>query len=129
MCGNLSGLGSVDPFSIVWFSNVKGQAKTKTGIYSLPFRMTCSGNYDTQSGHTSHPKLLQILFSLFLLVFAVKDVDTNEKIADLETKIVELEKQNAGLKNKVSKLMTVLIKYHNILKMLLIAVTKYMYLL
>ena len=28
-------------------------------------------------------------------------MDTNEKIADLETKIVELEKQNAGLKNKV----------------------------
>ena len=53
-------------------------------------------------------------------------MDTKEKIADLETKIVELEKQNAGLKNKVSKLMTVLIKYrYNILKMLLIAVTKY----
>jgi len=48
-------------------------------------------------------------------------VDTKEKIADLETKIVELEKQNAGLKNKVSKLMTVLIKYPNIVKMLLIA--------
>lgn len=58
---------------------------------------------------------------MFLLVFVVKDVDTKEKIADLETKIVELEKQNAGLKNKVSKLMTVLIKYHNIVKMLLIA--------
>jgi len=58
---------------------------------------------------------------LFLLVFVVKDVDTKEKIADLETKIVELEKQNAGLKNKVSKLMTVLIKYPNIVKMLLIA--------
>ena len=55
-------------------------------------------------------------------------MDTKEKIADLETKIVELEKQNAGLKNKVSKLMTVLIKYRNILKVLLIAVTKYMYL-
>ena len=48
-------------------------------------------------------------------------MDTKEKIADLETKIVELEKQNAGLKNKVSKLMTVLIKYPNIVKMLLIA--------
>ncbi|XP_078365018.1 protein fantom-like isoform X2 [Oculina patagonica] len=33
---------------------------------------------------------------------AVRDVDTNEKIADLETKIVELEKQNAGLKNKLT---------------------------
>ena len=28
-------------------------------------------------------------------------MDAKEKIADLETKIVELEKQNAGLKNKV----------------------------
>lgn len=36
-----------------------------------------------------------------VLVSAVKDVDTKEKIADMETKIVELEKQNAGLKNKV----------------------------
>ena len=43
------------------------------------------------------------MYFLIILVFAVKDVDTKEKIADLETKIVELEKQNAGLKNKVNK--------------------------
>ena len=30
-------------------------------------------------------------------------MDAKEKIADLETKIVELEKQNAGLKNKVER--------------------------
>lgn len=35
------------------------------------------------------------------LVSDVRDVDAKEKIADLESKIVELEKQNAGLKNKV----------------------------
>ncbi|KAJ7360419.1 Protein fantom [Desmophyllum pertusum] len=35
-------------------------------------------------------------------ISAVKDVDTKEKIADMETKIVELEKQNAGLKNKLT---------------------------
>lgn len=28
-------------------------------------------------------------------------MDAKEKIADLESKIMELEKQNAGLKNKV----------------------------
>lgn len=44
-----------------------------------------------------------LFFSIFFSVFAVKDVDTKEKIADLESKIVELEKQNAGFKNKVSK--------------------------
>ena len=32
---------------------------------------------------------------------AVNNVDTREKIADLEAKIVDLEKQNVGLKNKV----------------------------
>lgn len=32
---------------------------------------------------------------------AVNNVDTREKMADLEAKIVDLEKQNVGLKNKV----------------------------
>lgn len=55
----------------------------------------------------------------------MKDVDTKEKIADLESNIVELEKQNAGLKNKVSKWLYRLIKYSNIVNMLLlIAVIK-----
>jgi len=49
------------------------------------------------------PLQIKTCFSQFFSVFAVKDVDTKEKIADLESKIVELEKQNAGLKNKVSK--------------------------
>lgn len=38
---------------------------------------------------------------LLSVVSDARDVDSKEKIADLETKIVELEKQNAGLKNKV----------------------------
>ena len=29
-------------------------------------------------------------------------MDAKEKVADLETKIAELEKQNVGLKNKVN---------------------------
>ena len=56
-----------------------------------------TGNYDTIWTTVVIPSFL------IVLVFAVKDVDTKEKIADLETKIVELEKQNAGLKNKVTK--------------------------
>ena len=38
---------------------------------------------------------------LLSVVSDARDVDSKEKIADLETKIVELGKQNAGLKNKV----------------------------
>lgn len=34
-------------------------------------------------------------------VFDARDVDAKEKVADLETKIAELEKQNVGLKNKL----------------------------
>ncbi|XP_020602821.1 protein fantom-like isoform X2 [Orbicella faveolata] len=48
------------------------------------------------------PLQIKTCFSQFFSVFAVKDVDTKEKIADLESKIVELEKQNAGLKNKLT---------------------------
>ena len=60
--------------------------------------------YDTTWTTVTKPLLNKSkLIFLIILVFAVKDVDTKEKIADLETKIVELEKQNAGLKNKVSK--------------------------
>ena len=71
------------------------------------------------------PLQIKTYFSQFFSVFAVKDVDTKEKIADLETKIVELEKQNAGLKNKVSKWLYWLIKYSDIVNiLLLIAVIK-----
>ena len=38
---------------------------------------------------------------LLSVVSDARDVDSKEKIADLEAKIVELGKQNAGLKNKV----------------------------
>jgi len=41
--------------------------------------------------------------NLIVLVSDARDVDAKEKIGDLETKIVELEKQNAGLKNKVKR--------------------------
>jgi len=40
--------------------------------------------------------------NLIVLVSDARDVDAKEKIGDLETKIVELEKQNAGLKNKLT---------------------------
>ena len=44
--------------------------------------------------------------NIVVLVSDARGVDAQEKIADLETKIVELEKQNAGLKNKVIKVQT-----------------------
>ena len=40
-------------------------------------------------------------YNFLEIVSAVNNVDTREKIADLEAKIVDLEKQNVGLKNKV----------------------------
>ena len=47
--------------------------------------------------------LFHCFHNLIVLVSDARDVDAKEKIADLETKIVELEKQNAGLKNKVKR--------------------------
>lgn len=46
-------------------------------------------------------KIILIIIILLSVVSDARDVDSKEKIADLETKIVELGKQNAGLKNKV----------------------------
>lgn len=46
-------------------------------------------------------KILYICYNFLETVSAVNNVDTREKIADLEAKIVDLEKQNVGLKNKV----------------------------
>ena len=46
-------------------------------------------------------KISYICYNFLEIVSAVNNVDTREKIADLETKIVDLEKQNVGLKNKV----------------------------
>ena len=46
-------------------------------------------------------KILYIYYNFLEIVSALNNVDTREKIADLEAKIVDLEKQNVGLKNKV----------------------------
>lgn len=46
-------------------------------------------------------KISYICYNFLEIVSAVNNVDTREKIADLEAKIVDLEKQNVGLKNKV----------------------------
>lgn len=46
-------------------------------------------------------KISYICYNFLEIVSAVNNVDTREKMADLEAKIVDLEKQNVGLKNKV----------------------------